>query len=106
MQIGKVLPTRGGNELEIPSRPLKAQKGMKAEGSELFLESFRCAGLFTKEESTSDNKELQNILPQDLPELCIKLLKVVQSTPLSRHCSIWWLKALRKGISIFVICLS
>ena len=35
---------RGENELEIPSWPLKAQKGMKAEGRESFLESNKCAG--------------------------------------------------------------
>ena len=62
VQTGKELPLRRGEkELEIPSWPLKAQKGMKAEGRELFLESNKCAGWFTKEESTPGNKELQNI---------------------------------------------
>ena len=44
MQSGKELPVRAENELEIPSWPLKAQKGMKAEGRESFLESNKCAG--------------------------------------------------------------
>ena len=42
MQTGKELLLRDGeNVLGIPSWPLKAQKGMKAEGRESFLESKR-----------------------------------------------------------------
>ena len=45
VQTGKKLPLRRGEkELEIPSWPLKAQKGTKAEGRESFLESNKCAG--------------------------------------------------------------